>query len=102
FAIPFVVLVFGGIVGFPLITAVVAGDIFASEDGHVTWKTVLTRSCSRSEVFRGKCLAAMTFSASMVLLLAVSSTLAGILVVGTQPLIGLSGQVLEPGRVLVL
>ncbi|MDQ3216834.1 MAG: ABC transporter permease [Actinomycetota bacterium] len=102
FAIPFVVLVFGGIVGFPLITAVVAGDLFASEDGYATWKTMLTRSCSRGDIFAGKCLAGVTFSAAMVALLVVSSTLAGVLVVGTQPLIGLSGQVLDPGRALVL
>jgi ABC-2 type transport system permease protein len=102
FAIPFVVLVFGGIVGFPLFTAVVAGDIFAGEDGHATWKTVLTRSCSRGDIFAGKVLAAMTFSAAMVALAAVSSTVAGVVIVGAQPLIGLSGQVLEPGRVLVL
>jgi ABC-2 type transport system permease protein len=102
FAIPMVVLGFAGIAGFPLITSVVAGDIFASEDGHATWKTVLTRSCSREEVFAGKCLAAMTFSAAMVVLLAVSSTVAGVLVVGTQPLIGLSGQSLGAGRALLL
>ncbi len=102
FAIPFVVLVFGGIVGFPLFTAVVAGDIFASEDGHSTWKTLLTRSCSRADIFAGKCLAAMTFSTAMVALTAVSSTVAGLVVVGAQPVIGLSGQVVEPGRALLL
>ena len=58
FAIPFVLLGFAGIAGFPLIASVVAGDIFASEDRQSTWKTVLTRSCSRGEVFVGKTLAA--------------------------------------------
>ena len=70
FAIPFVVLGFAGIAGFPLIASVVAGDIFASEDRQSTWKTVLTRSCSRGEIFVGKTLAAMTFSVAMVALLA--------------------------------
>ena len=58
FAIPLVVLGFAGIAGFPLLASVVAGDIFASEDRQATWKTVLTRSCSRGDVFWGKTLAA--------------------------------------------
>ena len=70
FAIPFVVLGFAGIAGFPLIASVVAGDIFASEDRQSTWKTVLTRSCSRDDVFVGKILAALTYSTAMVALLA--------------------------------
>ena len=95
FAIPFVLLGFAGIAGFPLIASVVAGDIFASEDRQSTWKTVLTRSCSRGQVFVGKTLAAMTFSVAMVALLGVSSAIAGMLVVGRQPLVGLSGELLE-------
>lgn len=47
FATPFVVLGFAGIAGFPLLASVVAGDMFAGEDRHSTWKTLLTRSCSR-------------------------------------------------------
>ena len=42
----------------PLLTAIVAGDIFASEDQHGTWKTVLTRSASRSQLFWAKMLVA--------------------------------------------
>ncbi|TMK85168.1 MAG: hypothetical protein E6G44_07960 [Actinobacteria bacterium] len=102
FAIPFVVLGFAGTAGFPLLTSLVAGDIFAGEDRLATWKTVLTRSCSRQEVFIGKTLAAFTYSVAMVALLAVSSLLAGVLVVGTQPLVSLSGGLLSPGRAVVL
>jgi ABC-2 type transport system permease protein len=102
FAIPFVLLGFAGIAGFPLIASVVAGDIFASEDRQSTWKTVLTRSCSRGEVFVGKTLAAMTFSVAMVALLALSSTVAGMLVVGRQPLVGLSGELLDQTRAITL
>src|SRR5262249_6050429 len=43
-AIPLVLLVFGSIWMFPLITALVAGDIVASEDHNGTLKTILTRS----------------------------------------------------------
>ncbi|MEA2579470.1 MAG: type transport system permease protein [Actinomycetota bacterium] len=102
FAIPFIVLGFAGIAGFPLIASVVAGDIFASEDRQSTWKTVLTRSCSRGDVFLGKTLAALTFSTAMVALLAVSSTLAGVVIVGRQPLVDLSGSLLGPGRALTM
>ena len=100
FAIPFVVLGFAGIAGFPLIASVVAGDIFASEDRQSTWKTVLTRSCSRGDIFLGKTFAALTYSTAMVALLAVSSTLAGVVIVGRQPLVDLSGSLLGPGRAL--
>jgi ABC-2 type transport system permease protein len=102
FAIPFVALGFAGIAGFPLLASVVAGDIFASEDRQATWKTVLTRSCSRGQVFAGKTLAALTYSAAMVALLAASSTVAGALIVGTQPLISLSGVTLAPDQAALL
>jgi len=102
FATPFIMLGFAGIAGFPLIASVVAGDIFASEDRQSTWKTMLTRSCSRGEIFVGKTLAAMTFSVAMVALLGASSTIAGMLVVGRQPLVGLSGQLLGESRAITL
>jgi ABC-2 type transport system permease protein len=102
FATPFIMLGFAGIAGFPLIASVVAGDIFASEDRQSTWKTVLTRSCSRGQIFVGKTLAAMTFSVVMVALLGASSTIAGMLVVGRQPLVGLSGQALGESRAITL
>ena len=50
-AIPFVLLLFGSIWMFPLITALVAGDIVAAEDHNGTLKTILTRSVERSQVF---------------------------------------------------
>src|SRR5438445_12370964 len=40
-AVPLVILLFGAIWMFPLITALVAGDIFASEDHNGTLKTIL-------------------------------------------------------------
>src|SRR5262249_57877076 len=45
--------------GFPLITALVAGDIVASESQNGTLKTILTRSRDRGQVFAGKVLAAV-------------------------------------------
>src|SRR5207247_287060 len=60
------------------------------------------RSGSLDDGISGKTLAALTYSTTMVALLAVSSTVAGILVVGTQPLIGLSGALLSAGRAIVV
>ena len=61
-AVPLVILLFGAIWMFPLITALVAGDIFASEDHNGTLKTVLTRSLERWQIFAGKGLAATTYA----------------------------------------
>ena len=73
FAVSLVVLGFAGSWGFPLIAGVLAGDIFSSEDRYGTWKTVLTRSCTRRDLFAGKVLAAATFAAGLMALLRLSS-----------------------------
>ena len=82
FALSLVVLSFCGAWGFPVVAGVLAGDIFASEDRYGTWKMVLTRSSTRRDLFAGKVLAAMTFSVGLLVLLAVSSLAAGLLLVG--------------------
>lgn len=102
FAIPLVVLGFAGTWGFPLIAGIVAGDLFSSEDRHGTWKTVLTRSRSRGQLFAGKLLAAATFSVALTTLAGLSSLVAGLIFVGDQSLVGLSGTVLSPGKSLLL
>ena len=53
-AIPLVLLLFASIWLFPLVTALVAGDIIAAEDHNGTLKTILTRSLDRGQVFAGK------------------------------------------------
>ena len=55
-AIPLVLLIFGSVWLFPLVTSLVAGDIFASEDHNGTLKTILTRSLDRGQIFAGKAL----------------------------------------------
>ncbi|MEO5662110.1 MAG: ABC transporter permease, partial [Nocardioides sp.] len=62
FAMALLILGFASQWVLPLLTAIVAGDIFASEDQHGTWKTVLTRSASRGQLFWAKTLAAMLFA----------------------------------------
>src|SRR5204862_239578 len=90
FAVPLVALGFVTSWAFPVLISLVAGDIFASEDRYGTWKTVLTRSCTRRDVFAGKVLAAATWSVLVVVLLAVSGLVAGLLLIGSQPLVRLS------------
>jgi ABC-2 type transport system permease protein len=96
FALPLVVLGFASLWVFPALTSVVGGDVFASEDRYGTWKTVLTRSRSRSDVFLGKAAAAFGFSCLALAVLAITSIAAGVLVIGRGPLISLSGSVLTP------
>ncbi|MEU6015656.1 ABC transporter permease [Streptomyces sp. NPDC047515] len=98
FAVPLVVLGFAGQWALPLLVCLVAGDIFSSEDHHGTWKTILTRSRTRGQVFAGKTLAAVTYSTVVVLLLGAGSLAAGVLVIGHQPPVGLSGQEIGAGR----
>ena len=97
-----VVLGFAGSWGLPVIAGVIAGDLFSSEDRHGTWKTALTRSCTRGELFAGKVLAGSVFTLGLLGLLAVASIAAGLLLVGSQSLVGLSGLLIAPGRTLLL
>jgi ABC-2 type transport system permease protein len=87
---------------FPLLTSLVAGDIFASEDQHGTWKTVLTRSVSRGQLFWAKTLAAVTFAVAVFVVLGGSTIVSSLLLVGHQPLTGLSGQTIAAGPALGL
>ena len=67
-AVPFVVLFFMSIWGLPgLLTALVAGDIVASESHNGTLKTILTRSRDRGEVFAGKALATASYTIALCL-----------------------------------
>lgn len=102
YAVSLVVLGFCGLWALPALTSIVAGDIFAAEDRFGTWKTIVTRSCSRSQIFVGKVAAAMTYVVAVVTILAVSSVAAGLLLVGREPLVGVSGQLIAPERALTL
>jgi ABC-2 type transport system permease protein len=97
FAISLVILGFAGQWALPFVVGVLAGGVFAEEDRHRTWSLLLTRSRSRGEVLTGKALAVATYSIGLTLVLAISSTLSGVIGVGSQPLVGLSGAVLTTG-----
>ncbi len=98
FALPLLVLGFAGTWAFPLVTSLVAGDIFATEDGHGTWQSLLTRSRTRAEVFRAKVTAAVVAALTLLTVAAGSSLVAGLALAGDQPLTGLSGTEIGAGR----
>ncbi len=85
-AVPFVVLFFMSIWGLPLVTALVAGDIVASESHNGTLKTILTRSRERGEVFVGKVLATWTYTVALVFTMGSVGLVAGSVAWGFHPL----------------
>jgi ABC-2 type transport system permease protein len=94
FAPPLVLLAFMASFAFPISAGLLAGDIFAAEDRQNTWKNVLTRAVDRRAVFIAKFLAASLYSFGLLVLAAISSVASGVLIVGSQPLVGLSGQLI--------
>jgi ABC-2 type transport system permease protein len=99
---PLVVLLFMSIWGFPLITALVAGDIVASETHSGTLKTILTRSRERGQIFAGKTLAAFTYTLAIVVAMGVIGVAAGSIAWGFHPFTSLSGTPVSAGRGLGL
>ena len=93
-AVPLVVLGFAALWGLPVMSGIAGGDLFSAEDRYNTWKLVLTRARTRAELFTGKLVAALALSSAAVVVLAASSLAAGVLVVGAQPIVGLSGVLL--------
>jgi ABC-2 type transport system permease protein len=102
FAISLVILGFAGTWGLPMIAGLLGGDLFSCEDRLGTWKTILTRSCTRTDVYVAKLLAACTLAVALTLLLALCSLAAGILFVGAHSLVDLSGVPIAPGELLTL
>jgi ABC-2 type transport system permease protein len=99
---PLVVLLFMSIWGFPLITALVAGDIVASETQNGTLKTILTRSRERGQVFAAKTLAAFTYTLAIVVSMGIVGVAAGSIAWGFHPFTSLSGTPVSAGRGLGL
>jgi ABC-2 type transport system permease protein len=101
-AIPLVSLAFGALWLIPLVTALVAGDIVATEDQNGTLKTILTRSVDRWQVFAGKALAAALYAALALGLFVGTALLLGGLAFGFDPVTLLSGTTVGVGRGLAL
>jgi ABC-2 type transport system permease protein len=100
-----VVLGFAGTWVLPLLTSVVAGDVFSSEDRLGTWRHLLVAVRSPRRVFISKALASCTVLLVCVPLLAVSGIAGGLVAVGSRPLVGLDGHLLSPadaaGKILL-
>ena len=99
---PLVILLFGAIWMFPLIVALVAGDIFASEDQNGTLKTIFTRSLERHQIFAGKTLVALTYAVMAILLDGTVAVVAGSLQSGFNSLQSLSGTIVSAPKGLEL
>jgi ABC-2 type transport system permease protein len=101
-AVPLVLMLFGAVWLFPLITALVAGDIFASEDHNGTLKTIFTRSLERGQIFTGKALAAATYAVVAIMLSGTVAVIAGSIQSGFNSLQTLSGTVVSAPKALEL
>ncbi len=102
---PLVMLGFSGTWALPLVTSVVAGDVFAAEDRLGTWRHLLVAVRSPRRIFMAKALASLTVILVLVAGLACSSAVSGVVAVGNRPLVGLDGHMLAPadaaGKVLL-
>lgn len=101
-ATPLVILGFAGQWILPLVTSLVGGDIFATEDQNGTLKTILTRSVGRSAIFWGKVAASCTYAITTVVALTFSSILAGVVYIGHQPINSINGNPWTFGHALPL
>jgi ABC-2 type transport system permease protein len=80
----------------PLLTALVAGDVFAAEDRLGTWRHLLVAVRSPRRIFVAKGLASLTVLLLLVAGLAASGIAGGLAAVGNRPLVGLDGHLLAP------
>ncbi|MFJ2393115.1 ABC transporter permease [Streptomyces sp. NPDC087843] len=94
---PLVVLGFAGTWALPLLTSLVAGDVFASEDRLGTWRHLLVAVRSPRRIFAAKALASLTVILSLVAGMVCSSAVGGVAAVGNRPLVGLDGHLLTAG-----
>jgi ABC-2 type transport system permease protein len=102
FALSLVFLAFAGSWGLPIAAGIIAGDMFSAEDRYGTWKLVLTRSCTRRDLYVGKLLAAGLFVIAVLALAALSSLVAGVVLIGPHSLVSLNGTLFSSGHALLL
>lgn len=101
-AIPVLMLLFESFLLLPIIAALVAGDIFAAEDGNGTLKTILTRSAGRGQIFSAKAIATLLYTVVAVYLASVVATAAGVASWGFNRVETLSGTIVSAPRALLL
>ena len=95
---PLVVLAFACSWLLPVLTSLVAGDVFAVEDRLGTWRHLLVAVRSPSRIFAAKALASLTVIVLLAAGLAISGVVGGLAAVGSRPLVGLDGGLLAPGH----
>ena len=95
---PLVVLSFSCSWVLPLLTSLVASDVFASEDRLGTWRHLLVAVRSPRRIFAAKALASLTVILLLVAGLAGSGIVGGLVAAGTRPVVGLDGHLLAPGQ----
>jgi ABC-2 type transport system permease protein len=95
---PLVILSFSCSWVLPVLTSLVAGDVFASEDRLGTWRHLLVAVRSPRRIFAAKALASLTVIVLLVVGLAASGVVGGLAAVGNRPLVGLDGHLLGPGQ----
>ncbi|MFI0722800.1 ABC transporter permease [Streptomyces sp. NPDC021224] len=91
-----VILGFSGTWALPLLTSVVAGDVFASEDRLGTWRHLLVAVRSPRRIFVAKALGSLTVIVLMLAGLCASSVVGGLIAEGNHALVGLDGHLLAP------
>ncbi|MFG1643503.1 ABC transporter permease [Amycolatopsis sp. NPDC049252] len=94
---PLVMLGFAGTYALPLLTSVVAGDVFAAEDRLGTWRHLLVAVRSTRRIFLAKAFASLTVIVVLVAGMAVSGTAGGLVAAGNRALVGFDGHLLAPG-----
>jgi ABC-2 type transport system permease protein len=82
----------------PLLTSLVAGDVFASEDRLGTWRHLLVAVRSPRRIFVAKTVASLTIILLLGVGLATSGIVGGLAAAGNRPLVGLDGHLLTPGH----
>jgi ABC-2 type transport system permease protein len=101
-ALALVVLTFASRFGAQLVTALVAGDIVATESTGGTLKMILTRSLRRRQILAGKTLASFTYVIALLLALLAAGLVSGGIAWGFNPVVDLTGTRLPAGHALGL
>lgn len=101
-ALALVVLTFASRFGAQLVTALVAGDIVASETSGGTLKMVFTRSLRRRQILAGKTLATFTYVIVLLLALLLAGVVGGTISWGYNPLTNFTGTQLSATHTLML
>jgi ABC-2 type transport system permease protein len=97
-----VVLTFASRFGAQLVTALVAGDIVATEDAGGTLKMIFTRSLTRSQILAGKTLATFTYVLALLAALLLTGLVSGLIAWGFNPVTDISHARISAARALGL